>query len=118
MISREEVLTYVKEKYDVKPDYPWIRTPNSAILRHQKNRKWFAAIINVTEDKLGLSGNKLVDVLNLKCEPLFIGSLTSESDVFPAYHMNKEHWISVLLNSSIPKKKVCELIDLSYELTR
>ncbi|MCL2816491.1 MAG: MmcQ/YjbR family DNA-binding protein [Oscillospiraceae bacterium] len=118
MITRAEILEYVKEKYGIEPDYPWARTPNYAILRHGHNRKWFGAIVDITEDKLGINGNKLVDALNLKCDPILIGSLISEPGIFPAYHMNKEHWLTILLNGSVTKEKVYSMIDLSYELTK
>jgi len=118
MISREEIFLYAKEKYDVEPDYPWMRTPNYAILRHKANRKWFAAIVDITEDKLGLDGDRLVDAINLKCDPSLVGSLRDGQEIFPAYHMNKEHWITILLKSSIPKERVYDLIDLSYELAK
>ena len=118
MISRKQVLAYVKEKYGVEPDYPWMRKPNYAILRHRHNRKWFGAIVDITEDKLGLEGNKLIDALNLKCDPFLLGSLRNEPGIFPAYHMNKEHWLTILLSSPILKEEVYNLIDLSYELTK
>ncbi|WNY25613.1 hypothetical protein MsAc7_11650 [Methanolapillus millepedarum] len=117
MIRREEILVYVKEKYGVDPDYPWMRTPNYAILRHEHNRKWFGAIVDVSEKKLGLEGNRVVDAMNLKCDPLLIGSLKSEPGILPAWHMNKEHWITVLLETVSPEK-MYGLIDLSYALTK
>ncbi len=117
-MHREEVIAYVEERYAILPDYPWARTPRYAILRHAHNRKWFAAIVDITEDKLGLEGTKVVDALNLKCDPLLVGSLRSEAGIYPAYHMNKEHWITLLLDASIPTEKVCSLIDMSYELTK
>lgn len=118
MMNRKEVLTYVKEKYGIEPDYPWAKTPNYAILRHPHNRKWFAAIVDITKDKLGLNGNKLIDAINLKCDPLLIGSLRSEPGFFPAWHMNKEHWLTILLSGTVKKENICELIDLSYKLTK
>jgi len=118
MISREEIFLYVKEKYGIEPDYPWMRTPNYAILRHRNSRKWFAAIVDITEDKLGLDGNNPVDAFNLKCDPTLVGALRNEEGIFPAYHMNKEHWITVLMKSSVAKEEVYGLIDLSYGLTK
>lgn len=118
MISREEIFSYAKEKYNIWPDYPWMRNPNYSILRHKHNRKWFGAIVDITGDKLGLSQNKLMDVLLLKCDPVLIGSLRAEPGFLPAYHMNKEHWITILLDGSVSKGKVFSLIDLSYELTK
>ncbi len=118
MINRDAIFIYAKDKYNIEPDYPWAKTPQSAILRHKSNRKWFGAIVNITEDKLNLPGNKLIDALLLKCDPLLIGSLRNKAGILPAYHMNKEHWITVLLDGSCPKERVFELIDLSYGLTK
>lgn len=117
-MHRDEVIAYVEATYAVSPEYPWARTPNYAILRHGHNRKWFAAIMDITEDKLGLPGSKLVDAVNLKCGPLMAGSLRSKPGIFKAYHMNKEHWVTVLLDGTLPHDEVCSLIDLSYELTK
>ena len=118
MITRKQVLAYVKDKYDVEPDYPWMDAPNCAILRHTHNRKWFGAILDVSENKLGGNGNRIVDVLNVKCDPLLIDSLRNEPGILPAYHMNKRHWLSILLKGDFPKEQVYSLIDLSYTLTK
>lgn len=117
MASREEILAYVKERYGILPDYPWKRTPNYAILRHPHNRKWFAAVIDITEDKLGLNGDRLLDALNVKCDPLLVGPLRNEPGIFPAYHMNKAHWLTVVLAGPLPMGRICGLIDMSYGLT-
>lgn len=118
MICRTEILAYVEDKYAVAPDYPWLRTPNYAILRHRHNRKWFGAIVDITEDKLGLEGRQLVDVLNVKCDPLLLGALMDKPGFYPAYHMNKEYWISVLLRGVAAEEDVYRLLDLSYDLTK
>lgn len=74
--------------------------------------------MDVTEDKLGLSGDRLVDALLLKCDPILVGSLRGERGFLPAYHMNKEHWVTVLLDGSVEDGRIYGLIDLSYTLTR
>ncbi|MDD4315728.1 MAG: MmcQ/YjbR family DNA-binding protein [Clostridia bacterium] len=117
MITRNEVLEHIKNQYGAEPDYPWVRSPNYAILRHKGSRKWFAAVIDITEDKFGLPSKKPIDSMLLKCDPLMIGSLRAEQGFFPAYHMNKEHWISVHLEL-IDRQELFGLIDLSYQLTK
>ena len=67
-------------------------------------------------ERLGISGGML-DVVNLKCDPLMIGSLLAEPGFFPAYHMNKERWISAALDSRIPDALLTALIAQSYALT-
>lgn len=53
---------------------------------------------------------------SLKCDPLLSGSLRAEPGFFPAYHMSKEHWISVEL-AAVDDDKLRFLIDMSWELT-
>ncbi|MBS5689454.1 MAG: MmcQ/YjbR family DNA-binding protein [Firmicutes bacterium] len=55
-------------------------------------------------------------LVSLKCDPLLSGSLRAEPGFFPAYHMSKEHWISVEL-AAVDDDKLRFLIDMSWELT-
>ncbi len=59
----------------------------------------------------------VLDVLNLKSDPMLIGSLRGQDGYFPAYHMNKEKWISVLLGKPELDDSIKDLLALSYELT-
>lgn len=56
-------------------------------------------------------------IFDLKCAPLMIGSLLDGERFFPGYHMNKEHWITVLPDGSVPAAEIFPLIDLNYVLT-
>lgn len=58
-----------------------------------------------------------MDVLNVKADPVLIGSLLPLPGYFPAYHMNKENWISILLGESDLDKNIRNLLQMSYELT-
>jgi predicted DNA-binding protein (MmcQ/YjbR family) len=55
--------------------------------------------------------------MNLKCDPAKVQALR---DCFPAvlpgYHMNKHHWVTLVLDGSLSDKLVCSLIDDSYAL--
>ena len=74
-------------------------------------------MMDIPQNKLGLQGNELLDVVNFKCAPLLIGSLRKENGFFPAYHMNKNNWITVALDSSVSDDKIKILLDMSYQLT-
>lgn len=116
-MNRQELQRYISEVYSTAPEFPWIRYPNYAVFRHQSNQKWFAAILEVPRVKLGLQGEGILEIVNLKCDPVLVGSLRSEPGFFPAYHMNKENWISVALDGSVPDSKIKMLLDLSYDAT-
>lgn len=112
-----EVLEYIKTKYDAKPEFLWAKTPGNAAFRHCGNKKWFGALLlDMPRKTLGLPGEGRVDILNLKCEPRMIGSILDGTRFLPGYHMNKEHWITLLLDGSIPLQEIFPLIDLSYAL--
>ncbi len=114
-MNRQEIFQWVKEQYGTEPDYPW--QDANAVLRHQKNRKWYGLIMNVGRDKLGLSGGGDIEVLNLKCDPDLIGFLRSRPGFLPAYHMNKRQWISITLDDNVPDEEIRNLIHMSYGLT-
>ncbi len=74
--------------------------------------------MNVKNKNLGLQGEEYIDILNIKCEPIMIGSLLNNKGYLPAYHMNKSTRITVLLDGSEHKDEIFNLIDLSYEMTQ
>ena len=116
-MDRTLILEYAAEKYGTVADYPWIKYPRYVVLRHSGNQKWYAVIMNVPKNKLGLDGSDEIDVMNIKCDPDMIGSLRMGEGFFPAYHMNKENWISVALDGSVEGELLFHLLDISYEQT-
>lgn len=118
MSSRKTVLSYVVKAFDIQPDYPWRKFPKYAVLRHGGSEKWFGIVMNVPKEKLGLAGEEEVDILDVKCHPDKVGSLRQMVGIVPGYHMNKEHWISVVLDGSVVIEHIHELIQDSYALTK
>lgn len=117
-MHRDDVYSYVSDEYGISPDFPWIKTPDAAVLRHRHNRKWFALIMNVKKSSLGIKGDGTIDIINLKIEPLVREILLAEHKAYLAYHMNKNKWISLPLDGSIASELICGLIDESYRLTK
>ena len=116
-MNREELEAYILNHYSTEPDYPWADTPRAAVFRHANNRKWFALMMEVPRDKLGLAGAEKLDIVNFKCDPILIASLRGEPGIFPAYHMNKSSWITAALDGSVSTETIELLLDVSYELT-
>jgi len=117
MLTREDIFKHVKENYGTLFDYPFKKFPKYVALRHTSNRKWYGLVMNVLPDKLGLNGKAEIDILNLKCPPELIGSLRNGRDILPGYHMNKEHWISLVLDCTDPEGEIYNLIEQSFHLT-
>ena len=117
-MDRQTVFDYIKKKYKVLPEYPWRRYDSNAVFRHNDNKKWFALVMEMQRDKLGFSGTEYVDVVNLKIDDMFFRDMIiRENGILPAYHMNKMHWITVLLDGTVAEEKIFELIDMSFLAT-
>ena len=114
---KDHLMRYILDTYGVEPDHPFRSSPGTAVFRNARNQKWFAVLLEqLSKGCLGLQDGGAADVLNLKCDPIMTFSLIDHQRIFQAYHMNKEHWISVLLDSSIAMEELCFLVDLSYRL--
>ena len=116
-MNREELEAYILNHYSTEPDYPWADTPRAAVFRHASNRKWFALMMEVPGAKLGLPERGMLDILNLKCDPVLIASLRGAPGLLPAYHMNKENWITAVLDSGAPDAQIRTLLAMSYDMT-
>ena len=99
------------------PEYLFAKYPSYAVFRHQSNKKWFAVIMRIPISKLGIMENREVSVVNLKCTPEAMDELWDSDGIFPAYHMNKRHWITVLLDGTVPTETVKKLLDVSFDAT-
>lgn len=117
-MNREDLERYIAEVYSTLGENPWTQSPANTVFRHHHNRKWFAIIMDIPREKLGLSVDGIISVVNVKCDPRLIGSFREEPGIFPAYHMNKAHWLTIALDNSADGEKLKFLLDMSYELTK
>jgi len=113
----EDVLRYVKERYNSTTVKPFKTNPDIKALVTPKG-KWYALFLDVEYNKLKKDSlvNSKVKVINLKHISSKISTITDDRNIFPSYHMNKNHWISVVLDNNIDIEYVKELIELSYNL--
>lgn len=108
---------YIEETYGAVGEKLFAKYPSFRVFRHQSNRKWFAVIMEIPREKLGLSGGGNIRVVNVKCDARLIGSFRQEQGIYPAYHMSKAHWLTVALDGTVEDEKIKFLIEMSYGLT-
>ena len=101
LATRAEILRAAAETFGTQPEYLWQDTPSYAVLRHTEGRRWYAVLMTVPRARLGLPGAGAADILNVKCDPALAGSLRLNPGILPAYHMNKDTWLSVLLDGTV-----------------
>ena len=112
---RKKLLDYAESAYGTKAEYPWESAPDYAVLRHG-NGKWYGVIMDIHKSKLGIPCDEIIDVLNVKCDPFLLGTFLSRDGYFPAYHMNKNNWITVALDGKVDIEQVKFMLDMSYEI--
>ena len=116
-MTQRELTEYIFDNYSVEPDHPFKMDDVSCVFRHVDNRKWFALTMNIPYRTLGIARDGNVDILDIKCDPILIGSLRGKPGILPAYHMNKDKWITLLLDGSAERGDIEALLAMSYELT-
>ncbi len=116
-MNKDGVLKWAESEFGVKPEYLWLKYPGYAVLRNPRTEKWFGIVMNVPKSRLGLPGEGEADVLDVKCSPLLTGSLLRREGFVPAYHMNKNAWIGILLDGTAAEDEIRELLRASYAMT-
>ena len=113
---KDDFITWIKNQFGAEPDYPWPDDAPYSFVFRCPNEKWFALVMKIKYRQLGLSSDEAVWVVNMKAEQNAIPTLIDHKSIFPAWHMNKKHWLTVLLTAATDFEKLCELTRKSYEL--
>jgi len=111
----KRIMAVVQEKYGNQLEYLWEKSPDTAILRHEGNQKWYAVLMKISWDKLEKGREGLVEAVNLKQDQ--VSDLLVKKGIYPAFHMNKRYWISLPLNDTLSDEQVLELFERSWFLT-
>ena len=116
-MTKQEIFELCSSSYLTQPDYPFDEDFETAVLRHADTRKWYAIVMRVPRSKFVIGNDEIIDVVNLKLPTEMFGSFGATDGVYPAYHMNKLHWVSVLLPDA-PDDVVKFLTGVSFEATK
>ena len=116
-MTRQIFFELYESTFRTLPDYPFEEDFETAVFRHTDSHKWYAIVMRVSRRKFGLESDEIVDVVNLKLPTEMFGSFGVSDGVYPAYHMNKLHWVSVLLPDA-PTEVVAFLTNVSFEATK
>ena len=111
----KRIMAQVQKKYGNQLEYLWEKSPDTAVLRHEGNQKWYAVLMRIPWDKLEKGREGLVEAVNLKHDQ--VADLLSKKGIYPAFHMNKRYWLSLALDDSLQDEEVIELIKKSWNLT-
>ncbi|MCI9063669.1 MAG: NUDIX domain-containing protein [Clostridia bacterium] len=108
-MNKEDIIEYCLNLNNTYKDCPFPEDFESVTMKHYENKKWFALLMNVN--------GKLY--LNIKTEPEYSELLRNTYKyIIPAYHMNKEHWNTIIVDDCTDFNLLKELLVRSYELTK
>ena len=116
-MTRQELTDYIFDAFSVEPDYPFPRDDVSCVFRHTDNRKWFGIMMKIPYRTLGMNRDGETDIVNVKCDPVLMGAFRGRLGFRPAYHMNKDKWITILLDGSAGREEITALVDMSFRMT-
>ena len=115
--QEKEIISYVKKKYNDDLEFLWNKFPTDAVLRNKINNKWYAVILAINENKLVTNTDNLITIIDLRCDNKKINEIVDNKNIFRGYHMNKNNWITIKIDGSIPTKEICNMIDESYKIS-
>ena len=113
-----KVIEYAREKYGDELEFLWERYPDAAVLRRKDNKKWYALFMTVSKSKLGLEESEPAEIIDLRFDADELPDKVDGKRYFPGYHMNKKHWITMLLDGSVDIKEILNILDESYKLAK
>lgn len=111
-----EIIEYASKKYGDIPEFLWETTPENAVLRRKDTKKWYAALLTVSKRKLLIDSDEKAEIINLRVPPERLTGLLEKDGFFPAWHMNKKHWCSIILDGGVETELILKFIDESYKL--
>ena len=111
-----KVVELIREKFSDEPEFLWEKYPNYAVFRRKDNRKWYAVIMNVPKNKLGLDGAEELEILNLRVEPEELDKIFDGEKYFRGWHMNKKSWLTLRLDDTLTLEEITARLEKSYRL--
>lgn len=111
------ISSYIIDNYNTVLEFPWDKFPGYGVFKNKKNNKWFSLIFNININKLDKNKSGEIEGINLKIDSKKISELLELESFYPAYHMNKKYWITVILNDTVTDEELFSLIEESYNYT-
>ncbi len=105
---------WIIQKYNTIPEFLWEKSPAHGVFRNSQTKKWYGLIANIEYSKITPTQKGKIEILNIKLSKEEIQNLLTQKGFYPAYHMNKKTWITLILDETIPDKKIKELLNKSY----
>ena len=110
-------MDFIADAFSDTPEYLFSDS-DTAVFRKGDRKKWYAVIMTISKRKLMIDSDTMIQVLNVKLNPCEIALLVDHKGYYPAYHMNKKHWCTIVLDGTLETDEICFRIEQSYNLVK
>ena len=111
-----ELESQIMKRFAATSGHPDKEDPTITVFSRADNKKWFAATKNIGRRFIDAGDEGRIDILNVKLAPREVAQLRERKGFKPAWHMNRNNWVTVLLDGSVPSSKIFELLTRAFEL--
>ena len=111
------IIDHITTQYTSDPEHLWAKYPEYTVFRNARTKKWFALIMNVPANRIGMRGDDSVYIIDLHIPPAFVSTILPDNMFMPGYHMNKKTWTTIVLDDRLSDEKIIPLINASFTST-
>ncbi|MCH5179782.1 MAG: MmcQ/YjbR family DNA-binding protein [Erysipelotrichales bacterium] len=115
-MQSQSIISYVNDKYGDELEFLWEKFPDTSVLRRKDNKKWYGVLMTVSKSKLGIDSDEIVEIIDVRAKTEDLPFIIDNKKYFPGYHMNKKHWITIILDDYNFCEDIFSLVDKSYNL--
>ncbi|MBQ9316051.1 MAG: MmcQ/YjbR family DNA-binding protein [Atopobiaceae bacterium] len=115
-MTLQELHEYMASHYGAESDHPIKEEHSITVFMRPDNKKWFAATKNIGCKSLGIDRAGRIDILNVKLDPRVVATLRVREGFMPAWYMNQNSWVTILLDGSVADEEIREYLDMAYAL--
>ena len=117
-MTLDDVRAYILKQYQAEPVPAFKEDPGISVFARPDNGKWFAATKNIRCSSVDVAGDGRIDILNVRLDPGVVASLRKREGFRPAWHMNRNKWVTVLLDGSVTDDEIRDLVDKAFKYMR
>lgn len=114
-MSLQDVVEYMASQYGAESDHPIKEEHSITVFMRPDNKKWFAATKNIGCKSLGIDRAGRIDILNVKLDPRVVAKLRVREGFMPAWYMNQNSWVTILLDGSVPAEEIRSYLDMAFD---
>lgn len=114
--AMKQIIAYLRTQHQVELEFLWEKFTDNAICRRKDNQKWYGVFCKIAKRKLGIDSDDPIEVAVIRMATADVPNAIASGKFYPAYHMNKKNWISVILDDYADMAELFSCIENSYLL--